>query len=63
MSTWYEDLKKSDPALAADYAITGQQPAWALNNMVKALSLMPILNTPEEAARLKAARRILRRIK
>jgi hypothetical protein len=63
MGTWYEDLKKSDPALAADYAITGQQPVWALKNMVKALSLMPILNTPEQNARLAAARRILRRIK
>ena len=62
MSTWYSDLQKSNPALAADYAITGNQDTQSLRNMVKALSL-PIstfYNTPEDEKRLAAAKRILK---
>ena len=36
--------------------ITGNQPAWALRNMIKALELHPWLNTPAEQQRLIAAR-------
>jgi hypothetical protein len=61
MSTWMSDLKKRDPALAADYALAGNTNGTALRNMVRALSMMPALNTPEENARLAAAKRILRR--
>lgn len=36
--------------------ITGNQPAWALRNMIKALEMCQWLNTPEEKERLIAAR-------
>ena len=39
--------------------ITGNQPLWALKNMAKALSMMSLLNTPEENERLKAAKFLL----
>jgi hypothetical protein len=60
MSTWLDDLKKSNPALAADYALVGNQDRTCLRNMVRALELCPYLNTTEENARLAAAKRILR---
>jgi hypothetical protein len=41
--------------------IVGNQPKWALQNMVKALSMFGgNLNTPEENIRLQAAKRVLR---
>lgn len=40
----YEDAKK----------ITGNQPIWALKNMVKALQMHPWLNTDIENQRLEA---------
>ena len=40
--------------------ITGDQPAWALKNMIKALSLHAWLNTPKENERLQAAKLILK---
>jgi hypothetical protein len=63
MSTWINDLKRDNPALADDYLIVGNQPDWAIKNMVKALSWCELLNSPEEAARLAAAKRILKRRK
>jgi hypothetical protein len=36
--------------------IVGNQPAWALRNMIKALEMCQWLNTPEEQKRLIAAR-------
>ena len=39
--------------------IIGAQPAWAVQAMVKALSLPPWLNTAEETKRLEAARIVL----
>jgi hypothetical protein len=39
--------------------ITGNQPTWALKNMVKALNMSSWLNTPEENQRLIAAQIIL----
>ena len=62
MSTWYTDLKKNNPALAADYALVGNQDSHSLRQMVRALSL-PIstfMNTEEDYARLAAAKRILK---
>lgn len=38
------------------WKIVGNQPTWALKNMIKALSMMSALNTPEENERLKAAK-------
>lgn len=40
--------------------IVGNQPHWALQNMVKALQMLPWLNTAEDETRLKAARMVLR---
>jgi len=40
--------------------ITGNQPSWALKNMIKALSLHAWLNTPKENERLQAAKLILK---
>ena len=39
--------------------IVGNQPTWAIQNMVKALSMFVWLNTPKDTKRLKAAKIIL----
>lgn len=36
-------------------AIVGNQPTYALKNMVKALKMLPLLNTAEDEKRLAAA--------
>jgi len=38
------------------WKIVGNQPKWALRNMVKALEMLPALNTPEDNERLQAAK-------
>ena len=38
------------------WKIIGNQPQWAIKNMVKALSMMSLLNTPQENERLEAAK-------
>jgi hypothetical protein len=35
--------------------IVGNQPTWALKNMVKALKMLPLMNTAEDEKRLAAA--------
>jgi len=40
--------------------LVGNQPTWALKNMVKALQMLPALNTAEDNLRLAAAKQILR---
>lgn len=60
MSTWLQDLKTKNPKLAADYELVGNQDRVSLRNMVKALSFLGAFNTPEDNARLAAAKRILR---
>jgi hypothetical protein len=40
--------------------IVGNQPKWALRNMVKALSLMPWMNTAEDEQRKMAAKIVLK---
>lgn len=40
--------------------IVGNQPLWAIRNMVKALSLHRWLNTPTEEKRLEAAKIVLK---
>ena len=57
MSTYLDDLS---PALRAAYKLTGNQSNQHLRNMVKALQLFPALNTPDDDARLEAAKFILR---
>jgi len=42
------------------HAIVGNQPRYAIRNMVKALSMLPRLNTVEENERLAAAKILLR---
>jgi len=44
-------------------AIVGNVAVWELRAITRALSMLPILNTPEENRRLKAARHLLRRMK
>jgi hypothetical protein len=41
-------------------AIVGNQPDWALKNMVKALKMMPLLNTVQDEQRLAAALVVLK---
>ncbi len=41
-------------------AIVGNQPTWAIRNMVKALNMLPFLNTPDDLERLEAAKVILK---
>ena len=60
MSTWLSDLRKKDPKLADAYRVVGNQPVWALRNMVRALSRLTLLNTVEDRQRLKAAKYIIR---
>lgn len=40
--------------------IVGNQPTWALKNMVKALKMLPALNTAEDEERLVAAKVVLK---
>jgi|TARA_R110002050_G_C8932135_1_gene512059 hypothetical protein len=40
--------------------IVGNQPKWAIKNMVKALNMSPWLNTTEEKQRLQAAKIVLK---
>lgn len=35
--------------------IVGNQPTWALKNMVKALKMLPLMNTAQDEQRLAAA--------
>jgi len=38
------------------WAIIGNQPTWAIRNMIKALELLPALNTAQDNERLAAAK-------
>ena len=40
--------------------IVGNQPTWALKNMVKALKMLPAMNTAEDLIRLEAAKVVLK---
>ena len=60
MSTYYEDLKINNPAKYSDLRIAGNSDKVALKNMVRALSILPGLNTSEDNYRLAAAKRLLR---
>jgi hypothetical protein len=59
MSTYMDILAVYNPAKYKDIRITGNNTGGALRNMVKALSLLPALNTAEENDRLAAARRLI----
>lgn len=51
---------KNKMTLAEAKKVVGNQPRWALKNMVVALELLPLLNTLEDDARLEAAKIVLR---
>ena len=40
--------------------IVGNQPTWALKNMVNALKMLPLLNTVEDELNLQAAKVVLK---
>jgi hypothetical protein len=61
MSTFLDDMKKKDPARAADYVLCGGASGTGLRNMIRALEMCSAMNTPEENARLAAAKRLLAR--
>jgi hypothetical protein len=42
------------------WKIVGNQPRWAIKNMVRALSMLPALNSPEQEERLAAGKVALR---
>lgn len=46
--------------LATAEGIVGNQPTWALRNMVKALGMLPWLNTADDLERLEAAKVVIR---
>jgi len=60
MSSYYQDLKAQNPAKYADMVLAGGNSGVALKNMVKALSMLPMLNSPEDNLRLAAAKRLLK---
>ena len=55
-----DDLRDTNPALAEAYALVGNQPHGALRAMVRALAFHAWHNTPEDQARVAAAKFILR---
>lgn len=42
------------------WSLIGNQPQWTIRNMVRALSMLPALNTPDDIRRLEAAKICLR---
>lgn len=60
MGTYIQDLKANNPAKYADVRIAGNQDKIALKNMIRALTILPMLNTAEDNIRLAAAKRLLR---
>ena len=59
MSTYMDILKVYNPDKYQDIKIVGNNTGLALRNMIKALSMLQLLNTVEENARLAAAKRLI----
>jgi len=55
-----EPRKDKKMTLDQAKAIVGNQPDWALKNMVKALKMLPMLNTAADEERLAAALVVLK---
>ena len=55
-----EPRKDKEMTLDQAKAIVGNQPDWALKNMVKALKMLPMLNTAADEERLAAALVVLK---
>lgn len=53
-------LKEEKMNLKKVKRIVGNQGTWALKNMVRALKMLPWLNTPEDKERLDAAKVVLK---
>lgn len=55
-------LDREDEQVTLDEArdLVGNQPTWALKNMVKALNMLPLMNTEEDEKRLAAAKLIIK---
>ena len=60
MGTYLQDLKRDNPAKYADHCKAGGNHGTALRNMIKALEMLPALNTPDDCERLAAAKRLQR---
>lgn len=60
MSNYYEDLKINNPAKYADLRIAGNSDKVALKNMIRALSILPGLNSDADDLRLAASKRLLK---
>ena len=60
MGTYYQDLKKNQPAKYADMVLAGGNTGVMLKNMIRALEMLPALNTPQDLIRLAAAKRLQR---
>lgn len=56
MRTTEEDIVTLDEAKR----IVGNQPTWALKNMVKALNMLTWMNTAEDIQRLEAAKLVIK---
>jgi hypothetical protein len=55
-----EANNSASPMTAAEAkSIVGNQPMWAINNMIRALKLLPALNTAEDNIRLEAAKLVV----
>jgi hypothetical protein len=53
-------IKEAKMTLEKAKRIVGNQATWALRNMVRALKMLPRLNTPEDEERLEAAKVVLK---
>lgn len=58
----YSDCPKKVTVMTLQEAkqLVGNQPTWALKNMIKALKMLPALNTAEDEQRLIAAKVVLK---
>lgn len=63
MSTYLQDLERSDPELARAWRIVGNQPRPCLANMVRALGMHAWQNDDDDKLRLAAAKLILSRVR
>jgi hypothetical protein len=53
-------MKGREMTLEEAKEIVGNQPTWALRNMVKALKMLPLMNTAQDEKRLAAAVMIIK---
>lgn len=56
----YTTTMKGNMTIEQAKKIVGNQPRWAIKNMVYALELLPLLNTAEDEQRLEAGKFLLK---